>query len=329
MMLDVFRGDAFSFTELTTTVINTPYVPTLIGDLGLFTPDGVSTLTIAIEMMGDVLSLVPASPRGSPGVPKNIEKRNVRDFRTTHLKQRVAVQADEVQGIRVFGSQTETETALAYLQKKIRVARRDLDLTHEWQRMGAIKGVVLDADGTTVLYNYFTEFGVTQQTLDFALDVPGTLIRSKTTTLERMMEDTLGGIRFTGVKVLASQEWFDAFVDHPAVVETYKYSEGRMLRENPRDGFQFGAMNVQEYRGSIGGTRFIAAGEAYAVPLGVPDLFQTFFAPGDYMDTVNTIGLPFYMKGREMDFDRGLEYEIQSNPLHICTRPRAVIRLTI
>jgi hypothetical protein len=329
MMLDVFKGDAFSFTELVKAINLIPHTPTRLGSMGLFASEGISTLTAAIEMDQGVLTLVPAAPRGARGPAKNVPKRNVRDFRTTHLPQTVSVLADEVQGIRVFGSQSETETARALLNKKMVIARRDLDLTHEFQRMGALKGQVLDADGSTVLYNYFTEFGVTQQVLDFALDADITKVRSKCTTLERMIEDTLGGQMMSGIAVLASPEWYDAFVDHPAVVDTFKYTNGAPLRQNQRMRFEFGGLQIEEYRGTVNGTRFIAAGDAYAVPMGVPDLFTSFFSPADYMSTVNTMGLPFYMMGNEMDFDRGLEYEVQSNPLHICTRPNAVIRLTL
>lgn len=329
MMLDVFKGDAFSFTELTAAINKIPYVPTRLGQLGLFEEEGVSTLTVAIEMQNGVLTLVPTAARGSRGPAKNLEKRNVRDFRTVHLPQTVAVMADEVQGIRTFGSQTETETAVAYLNKKLAVARRDLDITHEWQRMGALKGQVLDADATTVLVNYYTEFGVTQQTLDMALDNDATKVRSKCTSLDRLVEDVLGGVTSSGLHALVSAEFFDALVDHPSVVDTFKYTNGGPLRENQRKVFEFGNVTWEEYRGKVGATRFIAAGEGYVFPLGVPDLFKTYFAPAPYMDSVNTIGLPFYAKQKTMDMDKGMEYEVQSNPLHICTRPEAVVRVTI
>lgn len=329
MMLDVFKGDAFSFTELVAAINKIPYVPTKIGSMGLFNAEGIYTLSAAIEMQNGVLTLVPTAPRGAGGPAKNVEKRTVRDFRTVHLPQRVAVTADEVLGIRTFGSQTETEAATALLQRKMAIARRDLDLTHEWQRMGAIKGQVLDSDATTVLYDFFTEFGVAQQTLSYALGTDTTKVRGKCTTLERMIEDTLGGVMMSGIDVLCSKEFFDALVDHPAVTETFKYTDGAPLRNNQRMTFEFGGCNFTEYRGQVGATRFIAAGDAYAIPRGVPDLFKSFFSPADYMDTVGSLGMPFYMKARSMDFDRGIEYEVQSNPLHICTRPEAVVKLTV
>ncbi|MCB1718608.1 MAG: major capsid protein, partial [Candidatus Competibacteraceae bacterium] len=72
----------------------------------------------------------------------------------------------------------------------------------------------------------------------------------------------------------------------------------------------------------------IADDEAYVVPRNVPGLFITRFAPADYMETVNTMGLPIYSKSEPMKMNRGIEMEAQSNPIHLCTRPNAVIKLT-
>lgn len=330
MMLDVFKSDAFSFVKLTAAINKLPYVPTRLGQLGLFSEEGINTDKVAVEMQNGVLTLVPTAPRGARGAAKELQKRNIRDFRTTSLPQTVTAMADEVMNLRVFGSETEEEMAMTYLQKKMAVARRDLDLTHEWQRMGALKGQVLDADATTVIYDYFAEFGVTQQTLDFQLDVDSTKVRGKCTSVERLIEDVLGGVTFSGLHAFVSPEFFDALIDHPAVVDTYKATiDAATLRQNLRKTFEFGGITWEEYRGKVGSTRFIAANKGYVFPLGVPDLFKSYFAPAPYMDTVGTTGLPFYMKGRDMDFDTGLDYAVTSHPLHMLTRPEAVVEVSI
>lgn len=328
MLLNVFQSSAFEFTKLVAAINKVPYVPTRLGSLGLFQAEGVSTLSVAIEMQGNTLTLVPTAPRGAPGVAKNMDRRNIRDFRTVHLPQRVAVMADEIQGLRAFGSETEDETAMRYLQKKMAVARRDLDITHEWQRMGALKGIVLDADGTTTIYNYFTEFGVSQGQKTFTFSTTTLKVLQEITDLKRKVEDALGGTMMSGLRVLCSKEFFDALVGHPAVIEAYKYQQSNFLRTDNRDGFEFGGVIWEEYRGQVGSTRFIAANKAYAIPEGVPDLYKTFYSPAPYMETVNTEGLPFYMKADSMKFDVGVEWQVQSNPLHIVTRPEAVYELT-
>lgn len=329
MLLDVFNNSAFDLTELTKAINLIPHVPTRIQQSGLFSSEGISTLSVMIEMTNEVLSLVPAGARGAPMPIKNLPRRNVRNFNTVHLPQRVALFADEVQNLRAFGSQTEVELGTARLAKKLAIARRDLDLTIEFQRIGAIKGQVLDADGATVLLDLFTEFGVAQQTLDMVLDNDATKVLQKCVAALRLMEDKLGGTMMSGVTAYCSPEFFDALSGHPAVTETYKYQAGAVLRTDRRAGFEFGGIYWEEYRGTVAGVRFIEANAAYLVPQGVPDLFVTYYAPAPYMETVNTEGLPFYAKQEAMDFNKGIDIETQSNPLHLNTRPNAVIKVTI
>jgi hypothetical protein len=71
-----------------------------------------------------------------------------------------------------------------------------MDATLEHLRIGAIKGQILDADGSAVIYDLFTEFGVTQHTeIDFDLDAaspaPG-VIKKKCHDIRRKIEDELG-----------------------------------------------------------------------------------------------------------------------------------------
>ncbi|HML28958.1 MAG TPA: major capsid protein [Hyphomicrobium sp.] len=51
---------------------------------------------------------------------------------------------------------------------------------------------------------------------------------------------------------------------------------------------------------------------------------MTRFAPGDYIETVNTKGLPRYAKQVRMRNDKGVEIEIQSNHISICTQPNVL-----
>jgi hypothetical protein len=330
MHFDIFNNDAFAVSQLTGTINELPHQPGRIGQLGLFSEQGISTTSVSIESLGTTLTLVPSAARGAPGKPVTNDKRKLRSFNCVHLPQRGAVVADEVQNLRAFGSETEVETAQNLLNRKFAKMKRNLDATIEWQRIGAIKGQVLDSDGTTVLLDLFSDFGVTQQTLDFVLDNTATKVKQKCIDLQRLVEDELGGLQHTGVRVLCSRTFFDALTQHDAVVDAYdRWMDGQFKRETQREGFWFGDIWFEEYRGKVGSQDFIEANTAYAVPLGVADLFETYYGPADYMETVNTIGLPYYAKQWAMEGGKGITLESQSNPLSLCTRPRSVSKLTV
>lgn len=327
--LDIFNQDAFSVINMISAINETPHVPTQLGASGLFTESGMTNPFAFIEMEGETLNLVPAAERGSLGATRDKAKRKVIPFKAVHLPQMGGINADEVLGVRAFGSETEVQTVQSIVNRELAARRQDLDVTLEWQRMGALKGQVLDADGTTVLLDLYQAFGVTQQSVDMELDVNGTSVREKLVQNKRLIEAYLGGLVITGWKIWASAEFHDAFVKHADVKAAYdRWQEGAFLRSDTRGGFEFAGVNIEEYRGQVGAQRFIAAGEAYMVPLGVRNMFQTRFAPADYVETVNTMGVPYYAKQELRTFGKGVDIETQSNPLMINTRPRAVLRLT-
>ena len=327
--LDIFNDDAFSLVSLTKAITDTPHQPGRVTELGWFSNEGIATTALTIERVGSALSLVPSAARGAPGKPIVGDKSKLISINTVHLPQRATVGADEVQNLRAFGTESEVQTVQNVVNKRLAKMRRDLDTTIEWQRVGAMKGQVLDSDGSTVLHDMFTIFGVAQNVQTMELDVDATKVRNLVVTAKRAIEVELGGLNYSTMRALCSQGFFDSLVGHPGVIAAYdRWQSGEFFRQDVRAGFFFGGVFWEEYRGVVGGTKFIEDDCAYLVPEGVPDMFITNYAPADYMETANTMGLPYYAKQEVMRMGKGVEIESQSNPVSINTRPRAVMKLT-
>lgn len=330
MNFDIFNNDAFSLVGLSKAIVDTPFVPGRVGELGIFTNEPIATTSVALERVGTTLSLVSSAPRGSQGKPYTSDKRSVMNVGVVHLPQRASIVADEVQNIRAFGTDSELETAQKVMNKKLAKMRRDIDATLEWQRIGAIKGQILDADGTTVLADMNTLFGLGFQTQSMVLGTAGTNVRDKLVAAKRKVEAALGGLGYSGLRVLCSPAFMDTLCSHSKVEAAYaNWSSNEFLRTDHRAGFNFAQVTFEEYRGAVGGNNFITDGDAWMIPEGVPELFTTYFGPADYMETVNTLGLPYYAKQEMMDFNKGIMIEAQSNPISICTRPNAIVKLTV
>ncbi|WP_338129649.1 major capsid protein [Burkholderia glumae] len=324
----LFQDDAFSLASLSAAINDQPYVPGRIGTLGLFEEDGITTTTIQIERDGDTLSLVAAGQRGSPAAVVEGSKRSMIPFNTVHLPQRATIKADEIQNLRAFGSETELEALQTVVNRRLAKMRRQLDATHEFHRIGAIKGAVLDADGKTVLIDLLKYFGIEQTVIPFEVGKADTEIRQKCVTVQDAIEDALGATTYNGVRVLCGREFWNKLIVAKSVKETYLASVmAAQLRGDARDAFDFGGCTFERYRGRVGDIGYVADDEAHAVPEGVPELFITRFAPADYVEAVNTTGLPYYAKQELMDFGKGVEIEAQSNPIHLCTRPKAIVKL--
>lgn len=326
----MLNDDGFTLSEMTAAINEIPHLPTMLGDDGIFEYSGVTQLTVQVEKQGTTLALVSTKPRGGSGSEIGRVNRNLRPFNLVHLPLNDQILADEVQGVRQFGSEGSPLPLEQRRADVMRLGMQRFDLTMEWYRVGALKGIVYDADGTTVLHNFFTEFGVAQQTLSFELDVTTTEVRNVCDTAQEMIEDELGGTPWTDMVAYCGRDFWKALTAHKSVKETFlNQVQASQLRGDPRLVLDFGGIMWKKYRGAANGAQMIAANEAYIVPRGVPGLLLGRFGPADYMETVNTIGLPLYAKGIPMRNNKGWDIEMQSNPIHLLTRPRAVLKATL
>lgn len=326
--LDVFKADAFSMASLTAAINAMPYQPKMIGEMGLFTPKPIRTTAAYIEKKEGKLSVLPMGARGTMPTVESQDRRAVRILEVPHIPANQTIRADDVQNIRAFGSETELQSVAAVVNEELASLRADHETTFEWQRLGALTGQILDADGT-VIYDLFTEFDVTEQTVDFALADETTEVKTKCTEVIRLVEDALGSDTYTDIVALCGNSWWDAFIAHPKVKEAYNnWSAATMLSSQQREGFAFCGITFKNYRGSIGGSNWMADNEGRAFPTGVSQLFQHIMAPGDMMDTVNTMGQAIYAKQELCRFNKGVELHTQSNPLMMCNRPECLIKLT-
>lgn len=327
--MDIFNDDAFSVASLTAAINQQDYQPGRIGALGLFQEEGVTTTTVTIEYKKGKISLVPVGERGKPVKPADRDVRNLRSFVVPHLKTGDSLLADTIQNLRAFGSESELEAVQNLVNQRNAKFGRDLEATLEFHRIGAIKGLILDADGTSIIYDLYDEFGITQETVSLGLATASTNVRGKVMEAKRKSEAALGAAFATGYRAFCGASFFDDFTGHAKVEKAWeRYNDGEMLRNDVRGGFKFADVIWEEYRGKVGTQAFIGDNDAYLVPEGVADLFITRYAPADYMETVNTLGLPLYAKQEPLPMNRGIEMEAQKNPLNLCTQPGGIIKLS-
>lgn len=338
--MDVFNTNAFSMQQLTASLLDQPHIPLRLGQMGIFSSAGVRTLKVSVERKGNTLELVQTTARGGPGQANKKDLRDILDIPTARLAMDDAVEADTVQNIRAFGSESELQTLVAEVNERNMRMSRNIDITEEYHRICALKGIILDADGSTLL-NLFTLFDVTQQTeidwdLDNATPASGAL-RKQCAAVIRLIKDELGGLPYQDIYTMCSSQFWDDLIAHVEVRETVKnWPAALTLRETgvgaggnaqPVKQLDFGGITFEEYRGSVGGTDYVADDKAHTFPIGVVDLYLTRYAPAEYWETVNTVGLPRYARQspdpHAPDSKRLLR--VQSQELSLCTRPRVLI----
>jgi hypothetical protein len=336
-MLDIFNSNAFSTLSLTDAINKVKYVPGRVSSMGLFQESSVSTTSIAIEEKNGVLSLISPTGRGGPGVTVDRGRRTLRSVSIPHFQIDDAIMAEMVQGVRAFGSETQVETVMGKVAEQSAIHVQSLAATQEYSRLGAVKGLVTYADGSSLnLFDFFEVSAVAERDWDLDNGSPaGGILRKTCADVYRQMASILEGIPFSGITALCGDAFFDALIQHTEVRATYLASqEASELRRgyvgNGQQGiyaaFEFGGIVWENYRGSVDGTNFIDTDKCHMFPTGVPGLFRTYYAPADYMETVNTMGRRLYEKMFPMPNDKGMNMEVQMNALEFCTRPRVLLQ---
>jgi len=330
--MDIFNADAFSMTQLTAAVDKVPYRPMFLGALGIFEPERVRTETIAIEKREGALALIQTSERGQPLGQQAGVKRDIRDFRTGRIAKGDTLYAAEIQNMRAFGTDSELQTVQAEIAGRLARLKADVELTWENMRLGAVQGIVLDADGST-LRNWYGEWGIDQAAeIDFALTTDSTDVRKTCMSVTRAMMKAAKGAWLPGTSVhaLCHDDFYDALIAHPQVRATYlNWQAAAELRTNTAyQSFPYGGITFHNYRGTDdASTVAIAAGKAKFFPVGAPGVFKVALSPAEFFDYVNTPGLDLYaMTIPDRERNAWVKVEVYSYPLFICTRPEMLQR---
>lgn len=340
-MIDIFNSDAFSVTSLAAAVKKIPYKPTRLGPggLGLFDEKPIGTTSIAIEEKDGQLSMISASARGSSGDIIADVKGKLRTFSALHLRRNAKVMADEVQGVRMFGTEDQTLTVEAKVAEKLALLQAMHETTWEYLRVGALTGSILDPnDNSTELLNIYTAFEVQQQTYDLELTDDALDVRLAAELVVDLIDAELGGSSYEKVHALCGGTFYDALIAHPFVQEVLKAQQGVRMLDDLRSGFTIGPITFERAKRwtvkTPAGTtvNMINTDQAYAFPIGAATengpMFIGRFAPQPFMDCVNRLNPPLVVKSVPDPAQQFVDLIGISCPLYLNTRPRAVIKLT-
>jgi hypothetical protein len=326
-MLDIFKTNAFSAVSMTKTINILPHQPRRIEQMGLFDFEGINTTTAVVGYNNGTITLLPTKARGDTPTQMSHDKKNVRAFPVPHIPAADVVLPGDVQNLLALPGSEQLAVAATIINQRLTRMRDSMEATIEHMKLGAVKGKVLDSDGSTVLFNLFTEFGLTETAVDFVLGTSTTDIKKKCLEVARDIETVLGGATYDHIHCLCSATFFDKLTSHAKVTAAFdRWMNGDFLRADNRSGFQFGKIIFEEYRGKVGSVDFIPDGDARFFPVGVMDLFKHYAAPGNFMSAVNTIGQRMYARQLGRRDESGIDLLAESNPLTICTRPGVLVR---
>ena len=331
---DIFNNPAFGTAEMTEAINVIPTQYGLLNELDLFKEKGITTTSVQVEKRNGVLNVLSSVEAGAPGNVNTSGKREMVALSVPHFVLNDKIEAADVQNIRKFGSADEMEAVQDVVNDKLAEMKAKHEITLEYLRATALQGLIKDGEGNTIV-DLFDKFGTTQKSFQFKTSTATTNVPTTLRNVKRYIEQNLKGETSNGILCLCSGEFFEALVNHDTIKDAYNAFQGKTpYRDDLRYSFEFNGIRFIEYEGSASNAkgsvlRFIPDKEAVFLPLGTRNVFETVFAPADYVEAVNTVGVPYYAKQELADMGRGVNVQTQSHPLPIVKRPELVVKATL
>lgn len=338
MTLDIFNKDAFKTTSLTSFVNKKPHIPSMLRDMKLFDVKPVRTTTIWVELKNGKIALIPTSERGEPLFTNEKQKRNAVPLSTVRIAKGDRISATELQDIRAEGEEAMLKEVQLEVNDRLDQMLGDMDLTEENLMLGAIQGIIVDADGSTVIYNLYTQFNVSQPAeIDFDLDnaspADGAL-KTKCNQVVRGMTRAGGNVMTpqTSIMAFVGDAFWDDLIAHKEVKGAYdRWVDSQSFSNDIAvfKPFRWGGIDWINYRGTDdGSTVAIGTDKAKFFPVNARGLFEVAYAPAEFLEYVNTRGMERYSMIVPDPTVRQayVDVEAYSYLIPYCTRPEVLFR---
>lgn len=316
--------------ELDEAVNSQPNVPSRLLSDPIWREKNLTTTSVMVEYVGGKVNLIPTRSRNdAPNVKAFGKDSVVRTFTVPHLPLETTIRANQIQDVRKAGTRDALLSNAEVVADEIADHRAHHDATIEHLMLGAVKGKILDADGKSVIYDLFTEYGISEPTQAMQFSSATADIGLVIEQVIRKMKKGLAGDISNGVNVLCSPEFFDALTSHKSAKDAWgRYQDNVLARENTNGKFAWKGAMFEVYDYSLGENPMIQAGHAHGYLTGMRNGFVRYNAPGNMITEANKIARPFYASVQALEHNRGVNLYTEGNPLPMCLRPQTLMHFT-
>lgn len=332
----------FTSLQLSNAVNRIPNNYGLLNALGLFPAEGSISTIVEIMIEDGTIRVLAAKERGAPGTSNDRVPRKSYWVEVPHFPMEDLITPRDLQNMLEIVARSKTPRTLDHeMAKRLFTIRNKHAITLEWVRMGALKGVITDGNGDTLL-DLYDFFGITKNTIDFVLGTSTTDVISKCDAVFQSIATNLKGEVMSRVEVIVSSTFFAKLITHPNVEKYWinwqasaDYQNIRRVEAGGQFGrvFDFQNIRFREYYGTapvgkpLVSTPFVPANYGYGYPAGTMNTFETWNAPAHDIRVVNQPGQDIWISPKVLDHGEGVELKSQSNCLALCKRPEALVEV--
>lgn len=333
----------FELTDWTEEINIIPNSWGTIQALGIFQDEPVAEHSVTFEKITKDGALIVDRVRGDRSNVNKDYAREVHSFAVPHFPLSDYISPNDIQGKRAYGNPNAAEALSFVRERKMERIMRDHAWTLEAARAQALTLGTVYAPNGTVAQNWYTEFGKTQQTVNFQFTSSTLDVVAGVESVIAAIQDNGGMVTLSGVAFLCSPTWFATFIAHNKVQTAYTYftstGQANPLRErlaptaaaaNTLAGhrtFEYAGAVFIEMRDAYNGVPLIPVDTAVAVPLGT-DYFRTYISPANRFFTVNTLGERVYFFETPSLDGTEIKIDTEANFANALLRPELVIKVT-
>lgn len=334
IIINPFDENGFTPATLTEKINKNPVKWGMISASGIFKPEPVYTKDIITTFINGKIRLLKSKDRDAKPNQKEKNKAEKHYFETVHIPYQGRIWASDL-AKKMKYSGKGMQTLMEEMNKELNEMKDDHAITKEFFLVKALQGVLYDADGTSVIRNFFDEFSVTKQTENFALGSATTDVAQKCRNIVRHIKKNIGGDVMTGVECICDDVFFDRFTGHDKVKDVWKEHKATidkmMSGADPTQSFSFSGITFKEYIASAphpetgAALDFIGAGKAHFYPAGTKKTAKIWYSPAEDFDSVGQLGKELYARQTMHPKKKWVDVDTEQNLFPIWTRPECLV----
>jgi hypothetical protein len=344
---DIFSDDHFSVANLRTVSSNVTYVPQYLGQQGIFQPKPLTgTDKVLVYEQNGVLRLIPTTERGGPDIMAQRDTHLLTALQAKRISKKDSVQAHELLGIAndQIPRGVRLRTAGELVTDRLTKLKSEKSFTMEKHRFGALQGLLYDADGTTLLYDYFAEFGLAVPAIiniNLSTWTEAETAQQLTDLIYRPMMRSLKDRKTPNTRIgcLVGDGAWGKLMKNPAFRKIWELemharaiarAANPLVQPNAWTEVDFGGCLFINYMGTDDGTTIaMGADEMRFFPIGATDVFDVYLAPGETFLDASQPGRDEYVY-IQVDPRNAMpsfvDIVVRVYPLFACIYPKALMR---
>jgi len=343
-ILDIFNTKPFSLVEMIKAIEHRPFVPNVLDGMGIFTEKRIRTQDVAIDFSQRGVKVLATVPRGGALPTLDDRQKMIRKYSSTRVGESSRLWGTDLQGLRQLGTTAMQKAVAQEVGERQSDIIDDIDTTREHRMLGAVSGLVLDKDGSTIMnwaneFRNATEMGGTGTipTVTWNLTPANEGdFRKQAEGVIRSIRTALGGISTNKTKImnLCAPDFYDAVKSLPEVREQYRNQERAYYVKSSSsdstdvfDSFEYPAgMIWKDYRGTDDGTSVaVPQGTCKTFPINTKGVFLEVITPTARLDMIGKKGIRYNpLIIRDLQRNEYVDIEVTTESLFVCSAPHTL-----